>query len=141
VSYPRPAPRVPADPIFYSSLLIDAPTNDRNYVINLSTQHNNKQLITAVTTGCHSNESKRQHGCWHLPNKVEHTDYIPDTPCTLQWAGRSPKKPFPQRWIRAPTIFFQITVELCLFSYLNVSFHTPLWAFLCLPQRLIPFNS
>jgi len=105
VSYPRPAPRVPADPIFYSSLLIDAPTNDRNYVINLSTQHNNKQLITAVTTGCHSNESKGSMAAGTYQIKLSILTTYQILHVLYNGLGDPPKSPFP-RGGSEPQLFF-----------------------------------
>jgi len=79
-----------------------------------------------MTSYC-STDTERPHRCCHLLNKVENIDHTPDSPCTLQWAGRcSLKLPTPLQgrfWAkifggRAPRLpFLSLEVVPLKYSY------------------------
>jgi len=67
-------------------------------------------FVTGITSCC-STDSKRQHCCCHLKNKVDNIKRMADTPYNLQWTGKRPQYcPIP--WgIQAPlnTRFLRLT--------------------------------
>ena len=52
-------------------------------------------LMLLITNCCSSHSSTRLHSCWHLPNKLEHIDRIPDFFVVYSGPGDAPSPKLP----------------------------------------------